>query len=97
MSMGKNISQKIIALALVFGALQFLTGSVHAQGLIPVSAANRLQPPDSTFTIKSGITTGVNTGSNPANYKLNLSNGLSIRPGGASRNPGLSLHAGFSF
>jgi hypothetical protein len=159
MSMGKNISQKMIALALVFGALQFLTGSLRAQGLMAGSATNRLQPADSTFTIKSGIITGINNGSTPANYKLNLSTGLSIRPGGgvnflsawnsmgtaggtspdpaafrrgnlfprevlfdaqhftfgasynyglnnmlhsggfggASRNPGLSLHAGFSF
>jgi|ERR1700677_984883 hypothetical protein len=82
MTMGKNFSHKVIMLALVFGALQSLPGSVHAQGLMPASASSQLRPSDSTFTSKSGIKIGVNNGSNPANYKLNLSNGLSIRPGG---------------
>jgi hypothetical protein len=87
MTMGKNFGQKLIVLALFFGALQPLTGSARAQGLPPVSgivsATNQFRPADTTYTIKSGISTGIHNGSNPANYKLNLSNGLSIRAGGA--------------
>jgi|ERR1700722_14849125 len=80
---GKNFTQKMIALALIFGALQSITGSVRAQGLMPASdppsAANRFGPADSAFTIKSGLNNKANT----ANYNLNLANGLSIRAGGA--------------
>jgi hypothetical protein len=85
---GKNFTEKIIMLALVLGVLQSITGSVRAQSLTPASyspsAANQLRPADSAFTIKSGLKSGVNNGSNPANYKLNLSNGLSIRAGGTT-------------
>jgi len=72
---GKNFTQRMILSALVFVALLASKGSVIAQGLMTR---------DSTYTLKSGLGSSVNTGSNPAKYKINVMNGLSIRSGGTA-------------